>query len=68
MKINMFLPRVIDQFKVRTWRHHLRMRYLDLNDLIRLNNVLAEIESDDGSRIYGRIEAYTCKSSYLPCR
>ena len=37
------------------------MRYLELSELSQLNALLADIQSDDGSKIYGRIECYSCK-------
>lgn len=36
------------------------MRYLALPELERLNALLSSIDCDDGSRIYGRLEAYSC--------
>lgn len=39
------------------------MRYLALPELEQLNALLSNIECDDGSRITGRLEAYSCTAS-----
>jgi repressor of RNA polymerase III transcription MAF1 len=39
------------------------MRYLELPQLAPLNTVLSSIEADDGSRITGRVEAFSAKSA-----
>lgn len=36
------------------------MRYLAVAELEQLNALLSSVESDDGSRITGRLEAYSC--------
>lgn len=41
------------------------MRYLALPELDQLNALLSNIECDDGSRITGRVEAYSCTDSGL---
>ena len=43
------------------------MRYLSLPELEQINSLLSRIESDDGSRITGRLEAYSCNMSpFMP--
>lgn len=36
------------------------MRYLELAELSQLNTLLADIQSDDGGKIFGRVECYSC--------
>jgi hypothetical protein len=37
------------------------MRYLELAELSQLNTLLADIQSDDGGKIFGRVECYSCR-------
>jgi len=37
------------------------MRYLELAELSQLNTVLADVESSDGGKIFGRVECFSCK-------
>lgn len=36
------------------------MRYLELAELSQLNTLLADIISNDGAKIFGRVECYSC--------
>lgn len=38
------------------------MRFLDLPELAPINAVLESILCDDGTRIIGRVEAYSCSA------
>lgn len=37
------------------------MRYLEIVSLEIINNAFGAIECADGSRIFGKLEAYSCK-------
>lgn len=43
------------------------MRYLELAELSQLNTLLADIQSDDGGKIFGRVECYSCRAYVFMC-
>ncbi len=49
-------------------RSAIEMRYLALSQLEQLNAILGNVETIDGCRITGRLEAYSCKGRALPLR
>lgn len=42
------------------------MKLLEIPELAQLNTLLSHIEADDGSRITGRLEVYSCATGSSP--